>query len=170
MAVETKGRPTVILAKTKKGFGMGKAGESRMTAHQAKELNLEALKEFRNRFKLDISDHKLENLEFYKPDDNSEEIKYLKQRRENLGGFVPQRKYINIPIDVPKLEQHSKYLFEKSDREFSTTTGLIRSLGNILKDKTLGPKVVPIVADQARTFGMANLFRQIGIYSPKGQL
>jgi len=170
MAVETKGRPTVILAKTKKGFGMGKAGESRMTAHQAKELNLEALKEFRNRFKLDISDHKLENLEFYKPDDNSEEIKYLKQRRENLGGFVPQRKYINIPIDVPKLEQHSKYLFEKSDREFSTTTGLIRSLGNILKDKTLGPKVVPIVADEARTFGMANLFSQIGIYSPKGQL
>ena len=170
MAVETKGKPTVILAKTKKGFGMGKAGESRMTAHQAKELNFEALKEFRNRFQLDISDHKLENLEFYKPDENSEEIKYLKNRRQNLGGFVPQRKYINIPIEVPKIDQHSKYLFEKSDREFSTTTSLIRSLGNILKDKTLGPKVVPIVADEARTFGMANLFSQIGIYSPKGQL
>jgi len=170
MAVETKGKPTVILAKTKKGFGMGKAGESRMTAHQAKELNLEALKEFRNRFQLDISDHKLENLEFYKPDENSEEIKYLKKRREILGGFIPKRKYVNLSINVPKIDHHSKYLFEKSDREFSTTTSLIRSLGNILKDKNLGPKVVPIVADEARTFGMANLFSQIGIYSPKGQL
>ena len=170
MALETKGKPTVILAKTKKGFGMGEAGESKMTAHQAKELNLDALKEFRNRFQLDIPDNKLENLEFYKPEENSEEIKYLKDRRQKLGGFLPERKYVNIPIQTPKIEDHSKFLLEKSEREFSTTTGLIRSLTSILKDKDLGPRIVPIVADEARTFGMANLFSQIGIYSPKGQL
>ena len=170
MALDTKGKPTVILAKTKKGFGMGEAGESKMTAHQAKELNLDALKEFRNRFQLDIPDNKLENLEFYKPEENSEEIKYLKDRRQKLGGFLPERKYVNIPIQTPKIEDHSKFLFEKSEREFSTTTGLIRSLTSILKDKDLGPRIAPIVADEARTFGMANLFSQIGIYSPKGQL
>lgn len=170
MALETKGKPTVILAKTKKGFGMGEAGESKMTAHQAKELNLKALQEFRDRFQLDIPDNKLENLEFYKPQENSDEIKYLKDRRKRLGGFLPERKFINIPIQIPKLDTHSKFLLEKSDREFSTTTGLIRSLGNILKDKELGPRIVPIVADEARTFGMANLFSQIGIYSPEGQL
>ena len=170
MALETKGKPTVILAKTKKGFGMGEAGESKMTAHQAKELNLDALKEFRNRFQLDIPDNKLENLEFYKPDENSEEVKYLKDRRQKLGGFLPERKFINIPIQTPKLESHSKFLFENSDREYSTTTGLIRAFTTILKDKDLGPRIVPIVADEARTFGMANLFSQIGIYSPKGQL
>ena len=170
LATETKGRPTVILAKTKKGFGMGKAGESKMTAHQAKELDFDALREFRNRFKLDIPDNKLENLEFYKPADESDEIKYLKQRRERLGGFIPERKFLKTSISVPKLEEHSKFLIEKSDREYSTTTSVIRSLGSILKHKTLGPKVVPIVADEARTFGMANLFSQIGIYSPKGQL
>jgi pyruvate dehydrogenase E1 component len=170
LATETKGRPTVILAKTKKGFGMGKAGESKMTAHQAKELDFEALREFRNRFKLDIPDNKLENLEFYKPANESDEIKYLKQRRERLGGFIPERKFLKTSISVPKLEEHSKFLIEKSDREYSTTTSLIRSLGSILKHKTLGPKVVPIVADEARTFGMSNLFSQIGIYSPKGQL
>jgi len=170
LALETKGKPTVILAKTKKGYGMGKAGESKMTAHQAKELDIEALKEFRNRFGLDMSDDQLENLDFYKPSEDSEEIKYLKKRRENLGGFIPQRKVEQISIDVPKLDDHSKFLFEDSDREYSTTTGLIRVLGNILKNKIIGPRTVPIVADEARTFGMANLFSQIGIYSPHGQL
>lgn len=170
LATETKGKPTVILAKTKKGFGMGKVGESKMTSHQAKELDLEALTEFRNRFQLDIPDNKLASLDFYKPHESSDEIKYLKQRRERLGGFIPERKYVSVSIPTPKLEEHSKFLIDSSEREYSTTTSLIRSLGNILKDKDLGPRVVPIVADEARTFGMANLFSQIGIYSPKGQL
>ncbi len=169
-AVKTKGKPTVILAKTKKGYGMGKAGESKMTNHQQKELNLDALKEFRDRFQLDIPDNKLENMEFYKPDENSEEIKYLKKRRETLGGSLPKRSFKKVELVTPKIEKHSNFLFEESDREYSTTTGLVRSLGNIMRDKEFGKRVVPIVADEARTFGMANLFSQIGIYSPEGQL
>ena len=169
-AVKTKDKPTVILAKTKKGYGMGKAGESKMTNHQQKELNLEALKEFRDRFQLDIPDNKLENLEFYKPEENSEEIKYLKKRRDVLGGPLPKRSFKKIELITPKIEKHSNFLFEESSREYSTTTGLVRSLGNIMRDKEFGKRVVPIVADEARTFGMANLFSQIGIYSPDGQL
>jgi len=170
LAINTKGKPTVILAKTKKGYGMGKAGESRMTAHQTKKLDLDALKEFRDRFKLQISDKNLESLKFYKPDEQSEEIKYLKNRRQTLGGFIPQRHVDDIKINTPDITEHSKFLFEVSDREYSTTNGLIRILGNILKHKELGPRIVPIVADEARTFGMANLFSQIGIYAPQGQL
>ena len=169
-AVKTKGKPTVILAKTKKGYGMGKAGESKMTNHQQKELNLDALKEFRDRFQLDIPDNKIENLEFYKPSDESDEIKYLKKRRDLLGGSLPKRNFKKVELKTPSIEKHSNFLFEKSDREYSTTTGLVRSLGNIMRDKEFGKRVVPIVADEARTFGMANLFSQIGIYSPDGQL
>ncbi len=169
-AVKTKGKPTVILAKTKKGYGMGKAGESKMTNHQQKELNLDALKEFRDRFQLDIPDNKIENLEFYKPSDDSDEIKYLKKRRDLLGGPLPKRSFKKVELKTPNIEKHSNFLFEKSDREYSTTTGLVRSLGNIMRDKEFGKRVVPIVADEARTFGMANLFSQIGIYSPDGQL
>ena len=135
-AVKTKGKPTVILAKTKKGYGMGKAGESKMTNHQQKELNLDALKEFRDRFQLDIPDNKLENMEFYKPDENSEEIKYLKKRREALGGSLPKRSFKEIELETPKIEKHSNFLFEESDREYSTTTGLVRSLGNIMRERT----------------------------------
>lgn len=170
LAINTKGKPTVILAKTKKGYGMGKAGESRMTAHQTKKLDLDALKEFRDRFNLQISDKNLESLKFYKPDEQSEEIKYLKNRRQTLGGFIPQRHADDIKINTPDITEHSKFLFEDSDREYSTTNGLIRILGNILKHEALGPRIVPIVADEARTFGMANLFSQIGIYAPQGQL
>lgn len=170
LAINTKGKPTVILAKTKKGYGMGKAGESRMTAHQTKKLDLDALKEFRDRFNLQISDKNLESLKFYKPDEQSEEIKYLKNRRQTLGGFIPQRHVDDIKINTPDITEHSKFLFEDSDREYSTTNGLIRILGNILKHEALGPRIVPIVADEARTFGMANLFSQIGIYAPQGQL
>tara|TARA_B100000886_G_scaffold174066_1_gene119142 strand:+ start:202 stop:2856 length:2655 start_codon:yes stop_codon:yes gene_type:complete len=169
-AVKTKGKPTVILAKTKKGYGMGKAGESKMTNHQQKELNLDALKEFRDRFQLDIPDNKLENLEFYKPGENSDEIKYLKKRRDALGGPLPKRSFKKVELITPKIERHSNFLFEESEREYSTTTGLVRSLGNVMRDKDFGKRVVPIVADEARTFGMANLFSQIGIYSPDGQL
>jgi len=170
LAKKTKDKPTVILAKTKKGYGMGQAGDSKMTNHQQKALNIDALKEFRNRFELDIPDNKLEQLEFYKPEENSKELNYLRKKRETLGGFIPQRKFDKISIAIPDLNKHSKFLFEQSDREYSTTTGLIRTLGSMLKDKELGPRIVPIVADEARTFGMANLFNQIGIYSPEGQL
>ncbi len=169
-AKANKGKPTVILAKTKKGYGMGKAGESKMTAHQAKKLDIDALKEFRDRFKIELSDDQLEKLQFYKPSENSEEIKYLKKRREALGGFIPNRNYQDIKIETPKLEDHAKFLMEESDREYSTTTGLVRMMGNVLRHKQLGPRMVPIVADEARTFGMANLFTQIGIYAPEGQL
>ena len=170
LALKTKDKPTVILAKTKKGYGMGKAGESKMTAHQTKSLDLEALKEFRDKFDLPINDEKLARLDFYKPDENSAEIKYLKQRRKELGGFVPHRNVANIKIETPSIEEHSKFLLKDADREYSTTNGIIRILGSILKHKQLGPRVVPIVADEARTFGMTNLFSQIGIYSPLGQL
>ena len=113
LALKTKGKPTVILAKTKKGYGMGQAGESKMTNHQQKTLNIEALKEFRDKFQLDISDNKLEKLEFYKPEENSEVLKYLRKKRETLGGFIPQRKFEKISINIPDLKGHSKFLFEK---------------------------------------------------------
>jgi pyruvate dehydrogenase E1 component len=170
LALTTEGKPTVILAKTKKGYGMGKAGESKMIAHQAKKLDFDALKEFRDKFNLPISNEKLTRLDFYRPDENSIEIKYLKQKRKNLGGFIPNREILDIKVETPDIKEHSKFLFEDSDREYSTTNGIIRILGNILKHKVLGPRIVPIVADEARTFGMTNLFSQIGIYSPQGQL
>ena len=141
-AIRTKGKPTVILAKTKKGYGMGHAGESKMTNHQQKALNIDALKEFRDRFELDIPDDKLEKLEFYKPEENSKELDYLKKKRENLGGFIPQRKFQKVSVKIPDLKKHSKFLFEKSDREYSTTTGLIRTLSAMLKDKELGILVI----------------------------
>ena len=170
LALKTKGKPTVILAKTKKGYGMGQAGESKMTAHQTKKLDIDALKEFRDKFKLPINDEDLIQLKFYKPAENSPEIQYLKERRKKLGGFIPARNIENIKISTPDIKEHAKFLFTDSDREYSTTNGIIRILGSILKHKELGPRVVPIVADEARTFGMANLFSQIGIYAPQGQL
>ena len=169
-ALQTKGRPSVILAKTKKGFGMGKAGESKMTAHQAKKLDLESLKEFRDRFKLPISDKDVENLKFYKPLEKSEEISYLKSRRKELGGFIPHRKFENISIPIPELKEYAAFAFEGSDRPVSTTMTFTRIISGLLRHKQLGSKIVPIVADEARTFGMANLFQQVGIYSPVGQL
>ena len=141
LALKTKDKPTVILAKTKKGYGMGKAGESKMTAHQTKSLDLEALKEFRDKFDLPINDEKLARLDFYKPGENSAEIKYLKQRRKELGGFVPHRNVANIKIETPSIEEHSKFLLKDADREYSTTNGIIRILGSILKHKQLGPKI-----------------------------
>jgi pyruvate dehydrogenase E1 component len=169
-AINNKGKPTVILAKTKKGYGMGQAGESKMTAHQAKKLDLDALKGFRNKFSLPMNDEDIENLKFYKPDEASEEIQYLKSRRNKLGGFIPKRSFKEISIDIPPLEKYAKFAFEGSDRPVSTTMTITRLLSGLLRDKTIGPRLVPIVADEARTFGMANLFQQVGIYSPEGQL
>ena len=165
-----KGRPTVILAKTKKGYGMGGAGESRMTAHQAKKLDVDALKAFRDRFRLPLSDEDVANLKFYRPEEGSAELTYLRARRETLGGAIPQRRTAAAPVAIPPLADYAQFALQSDGKEMSTTMAAVRMFGGLLKDKVLGPRLVPIVADEARTFGMANLFRQIGIYSPVGQL
>ncbi len=168
-----KGRPTVILAKTKKGFGMGDAGESRMTAHQSKKLDMGALVAFRDRFNLPLKEKDLEELKFYKPEADSPEMKYLRERREKLGGYMPKRRMKTSEakrITVPERSKFAKFAIEAEGKEMSTTMAAVRMMGSLLKDKAIGPRIVPIVADEARTFGMDNLFRQIGIYSPQGQL
>lgn len=166
-----KGRPTVILAKTKKGFGMGGAGESRMTSHQAKKLDIEVLKAFRDRFRLPLSDESVAELQFHKFAEDSPEMTYLRARRAALGGFIPERpKGTAVPPPVPVLADYAQFALGADGKEMSTTMAAVRMLGGLLKDKELGPRIVPIVADEARTFGMANLFRQIGIYAPAGQL
>ncbi len=168
-ARDHRGRPTVILAKTKKGYGMGGAGESRMTAHQAKKLDLEAVKAFRDRFALPLTDEDVAALRFLKPADDSAEMRYLRQRREALGGPLPQRNGAAPVLPVPPLPAWGEFAVKAEGKEMSTTMAAVRMLGNLLKDPTLGPRIVPIVADEARTFGMANLFRQVGIYAPEGQ-
>ena len=165
-----RGRPTVILAKTKKGYGMGDAGESRMTSHQAKKLDVDALKAIRDRFKLPLSDEAVERLEFFKPAEDSPEMRYLRARRSVLGGYMPIRTRKAEPVAIPELTGYAQFAVRAEGKEMSTTMAAVRMLGALLRDKTLGPRIVPIVADEARTFGMANLFRQIGIYSPVGQL
>ncbi len=164
------GQPTVILAKTKKGFGMGDAGESRMTAHQTKKLKLDGLLTFRDRFALPLSDAEVEALAFVKPPANSEEMRYLKARREALGGPLPTRRQQAEPVPVPPLGTYGKFALEAHGKDMSSTMAFVRMLATILRDERLGPRIVPIVADEARTFGMASLFRQIGIYAPDGQL
>jgi pyruvate dehydrogenase E1 component len=165
-----RGRPTVILAKTKKGYGMGDAGESRMTSHQAKKLDVDALKAIRDRFKLPLSDEAVDRLEFFKPGEDSPEMQYLRARRNALGGYMPTRTRKADPVAIPELAGYAKFAIHADGKEMSTTMAAVRMLGALLRDKILGPRIVPIVADEARTFGMANLFRQIGIYSPMGQL
>ena len=165
-----KGRPTVILAKTKKGYGMGGAGESRMTAHQAKKLDLDALKTFRDRFHLPLTDDDLANLRFHRPAEDSIEITYVRDRRAALGGYLPVRRRQASAVRVPPLGDYAQFALDSDGKEMSTTMAVVRILGSLLKDPVLGPRIVPIVADEARTFGMANLFRQVGIYSSVGQL
>jgi pyruvate dehydrogenase E1 component len=169
-AKQHNGQPTVILAKTKKGYGMGLAGESRNTSHMQKKLDVEALKAFRDRFALPMDDEALEEMRFYKPAEDSAEMRYLHARRSELGGYMPRRQTLAEPLPVPALSSYAQFALTPDDRETSTTTAVVRLFTNLLKDKQLGPRIVPIVADEARTFGMANLFRQIGIYSPIGQL
>lgn len=167
-----RGQPTVILAKTKKGFGMGRAGESRMTAHQAKKLDVEALMEFRDRFDLPLDDAAVEALDFYRPPDDSPEMAYLTARRAALGGSLPARHTVprsTIPAR-PALADFGKFALAADGKVMSTTMAAVRMLSGLLKDKDFGRRIVPIVADEARTFGMDALFRQIGIYAPKGQL
>ncbi|MES1939970.1 2-oxoacid dehydrogenase subunit E1 [Salinisphaera sp. T5B8] len=162
--------PTVILAKTKKGYGMGAAGESRMTAHQQKSMDMPALKAFRDRFKLPLSDDDLADHNFCRPAADSPEMQYLAQRRLALGGSLPtRRRRASTPVAIPPMSAYADFAMKTSSRERSTTMAMVRMMSALLRDPTLGPRIVPIVADEARTFGMATLFHQIGIYSPVGQ-
>ncbi len=171
-AVHTVGKPTVILAKTVKGFGMGKVGEGKNTTHQQKKLTDEAVREFRDRFNLPIADDKLADMPFIKPSDDSAEIKYLKERRAALGGFLPQRRAkADESFKAPPLSAFEQVTNATAEgREMSTTMAFVRILTTLLRDKQLGPRVVPIIPDEARTFGMEGMFRQLGIFSQQGQL
>jgi pyruvate dehydrogenase E1 component len=168
-AAKYAGGPTVILAHTKKGYGMGAAGQGKMTTHSQKKLDETALIEFRNRFNLPISDEQARNLEFFRPAADSAEMRYLHERREKLGGYMPQRLPSSQALPIPELASYATFATAAAGKEMSTTMAFVRLLGNLLKDKELGPRIVPIVADEARTFGMANLFKQVGIYSSVGQ-
>lgn len=166
-----KGQPTVILAKTMKGFGMGSSGQGRMTTHQQKKLEIADLKEFRDRFRLPLTDEDVDQLKFYRPAADSPEMQYLHARRAELGGYLPRRRQeSSTSLVIPELASWATFALEADGKEMSTTMALVRMFGSLLKDKQLGPRIVPIVADEARTFGMANMFRQIGIYSPSGQM
>lgn len=169
-AVEHKGSPTVILAKTIKGYGMGAAGEGQNITHQQKKMTLEQLKAFRDRFSIPVSDDKIAEVPFYKPDDDSPEIQYIKKQRETLGGYLPFRSTEVPAMKIPPLSDFSSVTHGLGDREISSTMAFVRILSILLKNKDLSSRIVPIVPDECRTFGMEGLFRQIGIYSPVGQL
>jgi pyruvate dehydrogenase E1 component len=169
-AVNHKGQPTVILAKTVKGYGMGDAGEGQNTTHQQKSMDIESLKKFRDRFDLPITDEQVESLSFYKPAEDSPEMKYMASRREAMGGFVPQRRRKGNELTVPALSAFENMLTATGDREISTTMAFVRILSTLVRDKQIGKYVVPIVPDEARTFGMEGMFRQLGIYASQGQL
>ncbi|MFN8576343.1 MAG: pyruvate dehydrogenase (acetyl-transferring), homodimeric type [Candidatus Sericytochromatia bacterium] len=169
-AVENKGSPTVILVRTIKGYGLGEAGEGRNITHQQKKLNEDELKRFRTRFGIPLSDDQVADAPFYKPKEDSIEIKYLKEKREKLKGFVPSRKPRSKPIQAPNDDVFKEFLTGSGGRQVSTTMAFVSILTKLLKDKEIGKLIVPIVPDEARTFGMEALFRQIGIYSHVGQL
>lgn len=169
-AVEHRGSPTVILAKTIKGYGLGEAGEGRNVTHQQKKLNEKELREFRTRFGIPISDEEVVNTPFYRPPDDSPEMVYLRERRKSLGGPVPRRTVTAQPLDVPVLDSLGEFLKGTDRTEVSTTMAFVRMLGTLLRNKNIGRAIVPIIPDEARTFGMDPLFREVGIYSPKGQL
>ncbi len=170
-ACEHRGAPTVVLAKTIKGYGMGEAGEAQNVAHQAKKMEMEAMRTFRDRFLLPISDEALagETIPFYKPPDESPEMQYLKERLAALGS-VPTRRRKAQPLVVPELSAFDAQLQGTGDRHISTTMAFVRILNAVARDREVGPRVVPIVADESRTFGMEGMFRQLGIYSSVGQL
>ncbi len=169
-AIENKGSPTVILAKTIKGYGLGEAGEGRNITHQQKKLNEDELKLFKKRFDIPISDDDVSRAPFYKPPDDSPEVQYIKQRREELGGYLPKREVVCDPIKPPSEKLFDEFYKGSGDREAATTMAFVRMLAKMLKDKNIGKLIVPIVPDEARTFGMEALFRQVGIYSHVGQL
>lgn len=170
-AVKHKGQPTVILTKTVKGYGLGSAGEALNTAHNTKKMNHQQLLYFRDRFQLPISDAKVDEVAFYKPEANSEEMQYLQARRKELNGYVPSRRmHATEKLQTPKVEDFAAFYTGTEDREISTTMAFVRILTQLCKDPQIGKYVVPIIPDEARTFGMEGLFRQFGIYAPEGQL
>ena len=170
VAMAHKGQPTVILAKTVKGYGMGSAGESLNPTHNTKKLDTESLTVFRDRFQIPVTDEQIESLSFYHPGENSPEVQYMKARRQSMGGYLPQRREkSDLSLNVPGLDAFERLLKSSGEREISTTMAFVQTLNVILRDKEVGPRIVPIVADEARTFGMEGLFRQIGIYAPFGQ-
>ncbi len=168
-AAAHKGQPTVILAHTKKGYGLGQAGQGKMTTHSQKKFAETDLIEFRNRFNLPLTDQQAKQIAFYKPAPESPEMQYLHARRKALGGYLPKRESVAEVIAIPALPAYAGFALKANGKEMSTTMAFVRMLGGLLKDGALGPKIVPIVADEARTFGMANLFKQVGIYSSVGQ-
>ena len=168
-AIEHKGQPTVILAKTIKGYGLGEAGEGRNVTHQQKKLNEKELREFRSRFHIPIKDEEIADTPFYRPAADSPEMKYLLERRKKLGGFLPKREVRAKPVPMPALDTYGEF-FRGSTSNVSTTMAFVRLLSILLRNKSIGKQIVPIIPDEARTFGMDALFREIGIYSPKGQL
>jgi pyruvate dehydrogenase E1 component len=169
-AIETKGAPTVVLAKTIKGYGLGEAGEGKNITHQQKKLNEDELRMFRSRFGIPIADEELQDAPFHRPADDSPEIRYMQERRKQLGGYLPERKVRSKPI-APVSESHFEEFHKGTDgREVSTTMVFVRLLGKLLRDPEIGKLIVPIIPDEARTFGMEALFRQVGIYSSVGQL
>jgi pyruvate dehydrogenase E1 component len=169
VAMQHTGSPTVILARTIKGYGLGEAGEGKNITHQQKKMNEDELRAFRTRFGIPISDADIAKTPFYRPADDSIEIKYLRDRREALGGYVPTRKTRSKPLEKVPAELFEEFYSGTEDRKASTTMVFVRLLAKLLRDKTLGPLIVPIVPDEARTFGMEALFRQVGIYSHPGQ-
>jgi len=164
-----QGQPTVILAQTKKGYGMGSAGQGKMTTHSQKKFDEGDLIEFRNRFNLPLTDEQAKGLNFFKPADDSPEMRYMREHRTALGGAMPRRETACDVVQVPEINAYASFALKADGKEMSTTMAFVRMLGTLLKDKELGPRIVPIVADEARTFGMANLFKQVGIYSSVGQ-
>ncbi|HET9844054.1 MAG TPA: pyruvate dehydrogenase (acetyl-transferring), homodimeric type [Gammaproteobacteria bacterium] len=170
-AIKTKGKPTVILAKTIKGYGLGKAGEALNIAHNVKKIDAEDIMAFRDRFNIPIRDEDIEKVPFYRPSEDSPEIRYLRKLREKLGGPLPfrRRKASEAILPIPDLAIFDNQLKSTGDREISTTMAFVRILSALIKDKSLSKRIVPIVPDEARTFGMEGLFRQLGIYAPEGQ-
>ena len=168
-AAAHQGQPTVILAHTKKGYGMGSAGQGKMTTHSRKKFDETELIEFRNRFDLPLSDAQAKDLAFFKPAEDSAEMRYLREHRQQLGGAMPRRESACDVVPVPAIRAYAQFALKADGKEMSTTMAFVRMLGGLLKDRVLGPRIVPIVADEARTFGMANLFKQVGIYSSVGQ-
>ncbi|VTU13111.1 Pyruvate dehydrogenase E1 component [Variovorax sp. SRS16] len=169
-AVKHKGQPTLILPKTVKGYGMGESGEGQMIAHQAKKMTQDALRNFRDRFQIPVSDADLPHVPFVKLPEDSPEMKYLRERRVALGGYLPQRRRKSSALEIPPLATFERLLKDTGEREISTTMAFVQMLGTLVRDKAIGKHIVPIVPDESRTFGMEGMFRQLGIWSSLGQL
>jgi pyruvate dehydrogenase E1 component len=169
-AADHQGQPTVILTKTVKGYGMGEAGEAQNATHSQKKMNVDALAAFAKRFNIPLSDEQIENAEYYKPAEDSAELQYMHAQRKALGGYLPNRTHLAAPLEVPELSTFDALLQGSGEREMSTTMAFVRILTSLARDKKIGKNVVPIIPDEARTFGMEGMFRQLGIYSSVGQL